>query len=112
MEPNQSKLQRPTKKARARVKPTVLALTPERAPLLLGEPVEEALLPELVLLAVPLDREAEAAELVGAALADVVVAPAPAALVEVDAAAVELPPAATVEPLTIESFASFDVVLL
>ena len=54
----------------------------------------------------PLDREAVP---VGPALPDVVVAPAAGALVELEAV-VELPP--TVEPLTIESWASFEVLLL
>lgn len=94
------------------MKAAVLAPTPARAPLLLGEPVEEAPLPELVLLAVPLERDAEAPVLVGAALPeDVVVAPAPAARVD-DGAAVELAEPPTVDPLTMESGTLLEVELL
>lgn len=81
------------------MKTVVPAFELDRAPLVRGEPVDEALLPELepVMLAEPLDRDAE----VVAALPDAVVVPAPAAPVD-DAAAVELPEP-TVDPLTMES---------
>lgn len=103
---------RPTVKTAAREKAALLALTPARAPLL-GEPVEEAPLPELVLLAVLLDRDAEAPVLVADALPEdlAVVAPAPAVPVD-DEAAVELAePPPTVDPLTMESATLLEVLL-